>query len=262
MTGLSVTRLKRIREIIDGHHSFRFCNPDDDPIEINAVTSGYRYLVTQLQRLAGPILDEPRAALLNSINVEYDHLYSAVDVRAEIDIIILYIEEVIALAVSQKDSSPAAAEQAFSTKSLEQLLQKRSMSEATMELKRCMDNFETDPPAAITAACSMLESVCKFYIEENNLEMPTKQTIRPLWKAVSTHLELDPVAVEDSDVKQILSGFTSIVEGIGSLRNHKSSAHGRGKLRYMVLPRHARLAIHASHTLVEYLLEKSERQNR
>ena len=87
MTDLSEPRQQRIREALDHHRSFKFCGPSDDLDEITAVTLGYRHLVVQLQRLASPILPEPAASLLNSLEVEVDNLYSAFEARAEIEAI-------------------------------------------------------------------------------------------------------------------------------------------------------------------------------
>ena len=153
------------------------------------------------------------------------------------------------------------AEGAIPTRSLQQLLQDRDLAALGQEFQRCMENVETDPPAAITAACAILESLCKLYIEDNDLEMPNKQSIVPLWRTVTNHLGLDPSTVEDDDVRRVLSGLTSIVDGVGSLRTHTGSAHGRGRKAYSVQARHARLAIHASHTLVGFVLETWEQRD-
>ena len=254
MTELSETRLQRIREAINDHRTFRFCGPSDDFEEITAVTLGYRHIVIQLQRLASPILAGPIASRLNSLAVEVDNLYSAFDAHSETEAILLDIEDAI-------ESATTSIQPPSPTRSLKQLLQKRDLSEINQEFARCMENVETDPPAAITAACSIFESLCKHYIEDNNLEVPSRQTIGSLWKAVSKHLRLDPSAVEDDDVKKILSGLTSVLDGIGSLRTHTGSAHGRGRKSYIVQSRHARLAIHASHTLVIFVLETWEYRN-
>ena len=148
-----------------------------------------------------------------------------------------------------------SAEGALPSKSLRQLLREKDLVEVFREFSRCMDNVETDPPAAITAACSILESLCKEYIEDKGLAMPPKQSIVHLWKIVSNHIGFEPSKVEDDDIRKILSGLTSVVNGIGSLRTHTGSAHGRGKKSYRVQARHARLAVHASHTLVGFVLE-------
>ena len=368
MMAPSEAKLQRIREAVASHRSFRFCGPSDDPEEITAVTMGYRHLVVQLQRLAGPILAEPTASLLNSLNVEIDNLYSVIEAHSEIEAIILDVEEAIESAASPKKPSPAAvthsiqlpipvcsivgdvlgssiyhhrtleslfyeagaqgevpegncvtkcqtwlkrmhtevddpisvlgklieefmeveigryhnqqfgqtkikevlgrfglsyhkggiilgSERAVATKSLQQLLQEKDLPAVNQEFDRCMENIETDPPAAITAACSILESLCKVYIEDNDLEMPSKQSITPLWKVVSKDLGFDPSAVGDGGVKKILSGLISAIDGIGSLRTHTGSAHGHVRKSYRIQARHARLAIHASHTLVVFVLE-------
>ena len=254
MTELSETRLQRIREAIDSHRTFRFCAPSDDPDTITAVTLGYRHVVVQFQRLASPILTEPATSRLSSLDVEVDNIYSAFEAHSEIEAIILDIEDAI-------ESATTSIQPPSPTKSLKQLLQKRDLSEVNQEFARCMKNVETDPPAAITAACSIVESLCKLYIEDNKLEAPSRQTIGPPWKAVSRHLGLDPSAVEDDDVKKILSGLTSVLDGIGSLRTHTGSAYGRGRKSYTTQARHARLAINASHTLVSFVLETWEYHN-
>ena len=249
---LTEKRETRLREIIDSHRSFRFCGPSDDPDEITAVTEGYRHLVVQLQRLATPILSEPTASLLNSLVVEVDDLYSAFESHSEIEVILLDIEEALESATNL-DTLPA--------KSLGLLLRERDLAAIDREFSRCMENVESDPPAAITAACSILESVCKVYIEDKDLEMPSKQSIVPLWKIVSNHIGLEPSRFEDDDIRKILSGLISVVNGIGSLRTHTGSAHGRGKNSYRVQARHARLTVNASYTLVGFVLETWQQQD-
>ena len=249
---LTEARRTRIREIIDDHRSFRFCSPSDDLEEITAVTAGYRHLVVQLQRLAAPILAQPTASILSSLVVEIDNLYSAFEAHSEIEAIILDVEEAIEPA-ENLDTLPA--------KSLELLLQKKDLAAVNREFSRCTDNVETDPPTAITASCSIIESVCKVYIEDNDLAIPSKQSIANLWKIVSKDIGFDPSRVEDDDIRKILSGLTSVVNGIGSLRTHTGSAHGRGKKSYRVQARHARLAVNASYTLVGFVLETWQKQD-
>ena len=85
--------------------------------------------------------------------------------------------------------------------------------------------------------------------------MPKKKDIKSTWSIVRKHLNFDPSSIEDRDLKEILSGLASLVGGIGALRTHASTAHGHGKTRYKVKPRHARLAVHSSHTLALFVIE-------
>lgn len=85
-------RKEVLAELIAQAQRFRFCGPSDDPDEQTAVTSGYRYLVTQFKRLAAPVLSSPSASRLNALEVEIDNLYSAYDARAELDALLPEIE--------------------------------------------------------------------------------------------------------------------------------------------------------------------------
>jgi len=142
------------------------------------------------------------------------------------------------------------------SKTLQEIISTRDLVALQTEFNRIYANLESDPPAAVTASCALLESLFKSYIEQNDrLTMPGEQSIKPLWKVIKKDLKLDPAIVDDDDLKTILTGLASIVEGTGSLRTHKGSAHGRGKTQYKLKPRHARLAAHAAFTLASFLLE-------
>jgi hypothetical protein len=138
------------------------------------------------------------------------------------------------------------------------ILREKDLPAVTAEFHRALEAVDTDPPAGITAACSLLESLFNIYIEDENLEMPATKTIKPLWGVVSRNLGLDPGAMPDDDLKRILSGMFSIVDGVGSLRTHAGSAHGGGRNRYRAQSRHARLAINSAHTLAMFVLETWE----
>lgn len=141
------------------------------------------------------------------------------------------------------------------TYTLEQILAKRDLAAVDKEFSRALETVESDPPASLTAACALIEALCKIYIADKILEMPNTQTIKPLWQTVSRDLGLDPARLEDDDLKKILTGLSSIVDGLGSIRTHAGSAHGRGRGGYNVQPRHARLAVHAAHTLATFVIE-------
>src|SRR6266404_777904 len=148
------------------------------------------------------------------------------------------------------------------SKTLQDIIRARDLSGLQTEFNRIYENLEADPPAAVTASFALLESLFKTYIEDNNLEMTPEESIRPLWKVVRKDLKLDPAIVEDDDLRTILTGLAAIVEGTGSLRTHKGSAHGRGKTTYKLKPRHARLAVHAAFTLASYVLEAGGERGR
>jgi len=143
---------------------------------------------------------------------------------------------------------------------LKEAIAKRNIPAVEMEFSRALENIHTDPREAVSAACNIMESTFKVYISDEQLPPPTKQDLQGLWKVVRESLGLDTKAVEDEDLKRILSGLYSLTDGIGALRTHASSAHGAGRKIYNLKPRHARLAINAAHTLTMFILESWDEQ--
>jgi hypothetical protein len=142
--------------------------------------------------------------------------------------------------------------------SLNRILKAKDLASVEEEFERLEAACTEDPRGALTSACALLEALFKICIEDEGLEMPKDQTIKPLWSIVSKGLGLDPASLPDDDLKRILSGLTSIVDGLGALRTHAGSAHGRGRTRYRPEPRHARMATNAACTLATFVLETWE----
>ena len=148
------------------------------------------------------------------------------------------------------------------SKTIEDLIKAHDLSGLQTEFERISANVESDPAAAVTASCALMESLFKVYITEENLDMPSDQSLGPLWKVVRGHLNLEPDKLQQDDVRKVLSGIASIVDGIGALRTHKGSAHGHKTHTYKVKPRHARLCSHAAFTLATFIIETWEERRR
>lgn len=129
------------------------------------------------------------------------------------------------------------------------------------EYDRAYKAVESDPEAAVTAACAILESLCQTYLDAQGLSLPTSLTLGPLWNATAKHLGLAPGTIADDDLKRILTGLYGVADGVAALRSHQGSAHGRSaKATYKLKPRHARLAVHAAHTMAVFVLETWEQR--
>lgn len=146
------------------------------------------------------------------------------------------------------------------SRSLEELIRGRELAAVDEEFDRALRTVESNPKEAISAACNILESLCKTYIEDECLELPSKQDLRQVWDVVRKHLGFDPSSIEDRDLKEIVSGLIGVVNGIAALRTHASSAHGAGRRRYRIEARHARLAVHSAHTVVAFVLESWDKK--
>ena len=148
------------------------------------------------------------------------------------------------------------------SRTLEHFIRDRDIPAVNIEFERSLASVDLDPREAVSAASNILESICKVYIDDNDLERPSKQELNSVWTIVRKDLGFDPSLVEDQDLQKILSGMISVVHGVGSLRTHASSAHGAGRKCYKIEPRHARLAIHAAHTIALFILESWDRKKR
>jgi hypothetical protein len=128
------------------------------------------------------------------------------------------------------------------------------------DLDRALSSSENDPEDAVTSACSVVESVCRSVLIELGLPLPPKKDIQGLYQAVREPLGLTPdkAGVADdiaNDVRTILGGLNSVVNGVGALRTHGGDAHGRERGFRRIDPRIARLAIHSASTVSLFLVE-------
>ena len=128
------------------------------------------------------------------------------------------------------------------------------------EITRARDFVENDPEDAITAACSLLEAVCRSILIELKLELPKDISLKQLYRAVRGPLKLDPKTVDSpelisSDVRAILAAMASLVDGIAALRTHAGDAHGKAAGTKRIDARIARLAINSSNSVALFLIE-------
>ena len=90
--------------------------------------------------------------------------------------------------------------------------------------------------------------------------MPDKKDIKALFNAVRKPLGLSPDRTDvdpliADDVRKILGGLATVVEGIGALRTHGGDAHGRERGYVRIDHRIAALAIHSASTVALFLIE-------
>jgi hypothetical protein len=126
---------------------------------------------------------------------------------------------------------------------------------------KALDRRSSDPEGAITSARTLIESVCKHILDGSNISYDDGADLPKLYKLTAETLNLAPSQHTESVFKQVLGGCTAIVEGLGSLRNRLSDAHGKGKIGRKPAPRHAELAVNLSGALATYLLATWEARN-
>jgi len=140
-------------------------------------------------------------------------------------------------------------------------LEKFDASHVQAAWSKALERRVSDPEGAITSARTLIESVCKHILDAAGVEYDDAADLPKLYKLTAETLKLAPSQHTESVFKQILGGCTAVVEGLGSLRNRLSDAHGKGKVGSKPAARHAELAVNLSGALATYLLATWEARN-
>lgn len=153
------------------------------------------------------------------------------------------------------------SEELVETKELERI----SFEYIHEQIRKCNTKIgDKDFDGAITNARTLIESICLFILESKTKQKHEYDgNLIKLYKAVSLLLKMSPGDYNDENLKQILSGVFSIINGVSGLRNTFSDAHGSApsKSTYKIDERHAILTVNLAKSITEYLFlsyEKSE----
>lgn len=120
---------------------------------------------------------------------------------------------------------------------------------------KALARAEKDADGAITAARSLIESVCKQILVDRNVEYDDGMELPKLFKLTARKLNLAPDNHNDEVLKQILRGIQTTVHGFSSLRNKLSDAHGQPNGYYRAHKRHAEFAINLAGSTALFLIE-------
>jgi hypothetical protein len=127
--------------------------------------------------------------------------------------------------------------------------------------RKALDRMNDDPEGAITAARTLVESVCKHVLDEGRVHYDEKDDLPKLYGMTAELLKLSPSQHTEQIFKQILGGCKSVVEGLGALRNKLSDAHGKGKRAPKPSPRHAELAVNLAGSMATFIVSTWEARN-
>lgn len=121
---------------------------------------------------------------------------------------------------------------------------------------KALERRVSDPDGAITIARTLLETVVKRILDERKVSYDERDDLPKLYGLVASELSLAPSQHSHDAIRAILGSATSVVNGIGTLRNKLSDAHGRGgKLPIRAKPRHASLAVNMAGAVATFLVE-------
>jgi hypothetical protein len=120
--------------------------------------------------------------------------------------------------------------------------------------QKALDRRVADPEGAITAARTLLESVCKHILDDGGVEYPDDADLPKLWAMCAETLNLAPHQHQEKLFKAILGNCQSVVNSLGALRNKIGDAHGSGRRPVKPKPRHAELAVNLAGTMAAFLV--------
>ncbi|WP_165455669.1 abortive infection family protein [Paracoccus subflavus] len=133
------------------------------------------------------------------------------------------------------------------------------------DLRRLERIGDSEPGEAIALAKEIVESCCKLILDDRKVEYSSKAEIPDLLKLLRKELKIMPEGIEDttkgaSEIRDILTSLGRIAHSLAPLRNAYGKGHGRGRGFRGLQPRHARLAIGAASTFVDFVLDRHSSQ--
>ncbi|BBY58492.1 abortive infection family protein [Mycolicibacterium sarraceniae] len=126
-------------------------------------------------------------------------------------------------------------------------------------LVRIRDNLSSDPAAAISSSKNLVESLFRIILDHSGVTYGQRDDIPQLYRYVADLLELKADSVPQSakgseSAQQILRTLVTTIQSLAELRNELGIGHGQSK-RSVALARHARLALNATVTVAEFVLD-------
>ena len=129
------------------------------------------------------------------------------------------------------------------------------------DLRRLERIGDTEPGEAIALAKEIVESCCKLILDDRGILYREKAHIPELLKLLRTEIRIMPEGIDQNakastEIREVLSSLGKIAHSLGPIRNAYGKGHGRGRDFKGLEPRHARLAIGAASTFVDFVLDR------
>ena len=120
--------------------------------------------------------------------------------------------------------------------------------------RKALERRATDPDGAITAARTLLETVCKHVIEDAGSVYGQNDDLPKLYQAAAETLKLAPSQHSELVFKTILGSCQQVVGSLAALRNRLGDSHGQGKKHVKPKARHAELAVNLAGSMALFLI--------
>lgn len=122
-------------------------------------------------------------------------------------------------------------------------------------LAKAKNRINTDPESAITNSRTLVESCLKYILDSLNIDYKDNGDLNYLYKITRKELNLAPDQHNENEFIKILSGCTSIISGLASIRNELSDSHGKRINHSKPSSRHAKLVVNLAGGMAEFLID-------
>ena len=120
--------------------------------------------------------------------------------------------------------------------------------------QKALDRRIDDPEGAITAARTLIETVCKHILDDAGASYPNDADLPKLWALAAEETNLAPNQHQEAVFRAILGNCQSVVNYLAAIRNQVGDAHGQGRRPVKPKPRHAELAVNLAGTMAAFLV--------
>lgn len=129
-----------------------------------------------------------------------------------------------------------------------------SIEEVQRVWERAIERRESDPEAAITAARSLVESVCKHILDEEEESYEQADDLKQLYQKTARQMNYAPDQQSEQEFRRLAGACSTIVNSLFSIRNRYGDAHGRSGSATDPSYRHAELAVNVAGSLATFLV--------
>ncbi len=128
------------------------------------------------------------------------------------------------------------------------------------EIERLERAVDGDPALAIGTAKDLVETCCKSILAKRQVTFGRGADLPELTKLVAKELKLVPEGISDSakgseNIRLILRNLAALTQYLAELRGLYGTGHGRDGKHRGLQPRHARLAVGAAVTFIDFVTE-------
>jgi hypothetical protein len=134
----------------------------------------------------------------------------------------------------------------------------RTIYDAASLLKERVQNKTHQSAGVLTAARSLVETVCKTLLDLLFIEYDEKADLPDHSKLLLKSLDLNPSTKTENQLKQLCGGAIAMINSMAFLRSAHGDAHGSGEKERSLPFRDAELAAYMACTLTRYCIESFE----